>query len=904
MKSRVTYNRSKVGSSTTRLLVAVLRAPRILAALAALACAPFAQAADFYVAMPAPDGIGDDSNPGTSALPFATIGAAITAADAAIVGGDTSATIHVFDGTYTENSLTLANPITVVGESGDRDAVIVDADKVGRTFTLNHASATLSGITIRNGKTPSNNTDFGGNILISAAGGIVTNCVVSGGIANNGGNISIVESDAALVVDSTVSGGDANRGELGNGGNIYAKGGRVSRCVISNGISRAGFSSGEYGGANIHVARWDSHAGVVENCLVTGGECTSQGHGSGIHVTKYATAKIVNCTIVKNLPGSNNRAAVYLHSQSSNPKIVNCVIYDNGGTAATEWGNVSAARFYSCATASGAAISGGTDNIATLTDASFKDYANDDYHPVSGSVLVDAGCDPSSHASGCATDLDGVARPSGDACDIGCYEFDWSAVSVDVTFAASAIKVLIGESVTFTPQVFGAAGPFTFKWNFDDGAGDETSSAATMTHAFATAGLHYPTVSVSTDNGSTWAASYTATAPVQTAPAVLWLDVSNASPAYPYATEVTAATNLVDALSVLTNAAGALAMDGVTIRVKPGTYMGAGYPELSTSVTILGVGDRDAVIFDANQAGRAFVLNHAAATLSGITIRSGKLPNSSTDFGGNILVSVAGGIVTNCVVSGGIANNGGNISMESDEALVVDSTVSGGDANYGERGNGGNIYLKGGRVSRCVVSDGISRAGFGTGNYGGANIHVARWDGHTPVVENCLVTGGEFTSQGQGSGIHVIQHASTRIVNCTIVKNLPGSNNRAAVYLNSTSASAVNCAIYGNGGTAATEWGNVNGARFVNCATASDAAISGGTDNITTLTDADFKNYAGGNYLPKTGGALVNAGTNELYASYAISATDLAGNPRIIKKIIDIGCYEIASGVGLSIFVR
>ena len=406
MKSRVTYNRSKVGSSTTRLLVAVLRAPRILAALTALFAAPLALAADFYVATPANGG--DDSNPGTSAEPFATIGAAITAADAAIVGG-----------TYTENSLTLANPITVVGESGDRDAVIVDADKVGRTFTLNHASATLSGITIRNGKTPSNNTDFGGNILISAAGGIVTNCVVSGGIANNGGNISIVESDAALVVDSTVSGGDAN----GNGGNIYAKGGRVSRCVISNGISRAGFSSGEYGGANIHVARWDGHTPVVENCLVTGGECTSQGHGSGIHVTKYATAKIVNCTIVKNLPGSNNRAAVYLHSQSSNPKIVNCVIYGNGGTAATEWGNVNGARFVNCATASDAAISGGTDNITTLTDADFKNYAGGNYLPKTGGALVNAGTNElyASYAIS-ATDLAGNPRIIKKIIDIGCYE--------------------------------------------------------------------------------------------------------------------------------------------------------------------------------------------------------------------------------------------------------------------------------------------------------------------------------------------------------------------------------------------------------------------------------------------------------------------------------------------------
>ena len=60
----------------TRLSVAVLRAPRIFVALAAIAALAFtsALATDYYVAMPAPDGIGDDSNPGTSAAqPFGNV---------------------------------------------------------------------------------------------------------------------------------------------------------------------------------------------------------------------------------------------------------------------------------------------------------------------------------------------------------------------------------------------------------------------------------------------------------------------------------------------------------------------------------------------------------------------------------------------------------------------------------------------------------------------------------------------------------------------------------------------------------------------------------------------------------------------------------------------------------------
>ena len=149
-------------------------------ALGAMLMSTPVQAADFFVAT-----TGNDGNPGTSALPFKTIGAAITASDAAIVGGDTSATIHVADGTYMEHSLTLANPITIVGESGDRDAVIVNANGSAsnkrRTFTLNHAAATLSGITVKNGYMNVSGNNAGGNILISANGGVVTNCVVANG---------------------------------------------------------------------------------------------------------------------------------------------------------------------------------------------------------------------------------------------------------------------------------------------------------------------------------------------------------------------------------------------------------------------------------------------------------------------------------------------------------------------------------------------------------------------------------------------------------------------------------------------------------------------------------------------------------------------------------------------------
>ena len=863
----------------------------IFAALAIISAPVLA--ADFYVATD-----GNDGNPGTSALPFATIGAAITAADAAIVGGDTSATIHVFDGTYTENSLTLANPITVVGESGDRDAVIVDADKVGRTFTLNHASATLSGITVRNGML-TGTTVRGGNIYIDSNGGTVTNCVVANGVltgmnsdfTNGGGNI-YMNSASAMVADCIVTNG-AVSGTRANAGNVFMENGRVTRCLLAKGSS-----SGSLGCGGNAVLRGSS---VMDNCLITGGTLTGGDYGGGVVLRDTTTSRLVNCTIV----GNTGTRAV---SNKNNAKLVNCVIFGNGGTAQKEWGGDNAGGFINCAVAA-AAKSGftGSGCITTLTEVDFVDYANGDYAITAAGVLCDSAVDPSSYTSAdCSMALNGVSRPSGSGWDIGAYEYDQNQIAC--SFSVDGQSVLNASDTTFTPIVSGISGTITYKWDFDDGGSEITTTEAPYIYRFSTAKQHHVTLSVSGDGGSTWKASYTPALPILSAPAHIWLDASNAAGAtYPYDTEAKASTDLNSILGMLTNtvSGGATVLDGVTIHVKQGTYHGSDYLAIGSAVTIRGEGaSRESVVFDAESAGRVFRLNHASATISGVTVANGAISDAAA-CGGNICIDSNGGVVTNCVVASGrltginnpasFTTGGGNIYMQSASALVVDSVVTNGYVS-GTRACAGNIFVANGRVMRCVITNGSA---YSTGvSCNGGNALVTG----SGIIENCLITGG-FASAGDacygGAVCLRDDNGNARLVNCTII----GNSGTTGVY-SKNGGKVVNCVMYGNGDTPAKEWGNANAASFLNCSVSANAAISGGTANIATLTDADFKDYAGGNYAPKSGGVLVDAGSNELYALYATSATDLAGNPRINKKIIDIGCYEIASSVGLSIFVR
>ena len=389
--------------------------------------ATFMQPFDYYVAK-----TGNDGAEGTQGAPLLTIGRAIEMANAAIgqSGDGSCATIHVAPGTYEEDSLTIANPITIVGDGGNRDAVIVDANssssKKVRAFLLNHPKATISSLTVINGGWLGGT---GGNILIESAGGIVTNCVVANGvitldysIGTHGGNI-FMDSDAALVVDCVVTNGSA-ASTPGVGGNIAARKGRISRCVIRDGKANQGGGGGPDGGAG-NVFLYGT--AVMENCLVTGGTLNaSSGQGTGVNINS-TTAKLINCTIVGNYPKSGTtQAAVWLNAAAT---VVNCVIYGNGGTKATEWGNKNAACFYNCAFSADAEFSGGTSCVTDLTDAAFKDYAKGDYRPVAAGVLFNAGDNAAYTNNGAisATDLAGAARIVKKVIDIGCYETATSA---------------------------------------------------------------------------------------------------------------------------------------------------------------------------------------------------------------------------------------------------------------------------------------------------------------------------------------------------------------------------------------------------------------------------------------------------------------------------------------------
>jgi hypothetical protein len=301
---------------------------------------------------------------------------------------------------YTGSGYTLSTPIMVVGETGDpKDVSITDNSNSGasgsRAFLISHPFAGLSALTIRgyglNGK--ANNHFCGGHINMSA--GFVDNCVITGG-----------------------RGARAASGGWGrsSGGNVYMSGGRLTRSKITGGQAVAWKQSKDensrrsYGGGV--YATGDA---VVDSCLIYGNGSATITYGGGVCLD--GNAVMSNSTIADNTtdpayPGAG--VCIY----SANAKVINCVLYGNGGTAKAEFGTTNLGKYMCCAS------SVTNESCATwylMDESAFMGYLVQDFRHNPSSPLTDHGTVFAPYDDPIATDLFGNPRKSGAAYDIGYY---------------------------------------------------------------------------------------------------------------------------------------------------------------------------------------------------------------------------------------------------------------------------------------------------------------------------------------------------------------------------------------------------------------------------------------------------------------------------------------------------
>jgi len=181
-----------------------------------------------------------------------------------------------------------------------------------------------------------------------------------------------------------------------------------------------------------------------------------------------------------------------------------------------------------------------------------------------------------------------------------------------------------------------------------------------------------------------------------------------------------------------------------------------------------------------------------------------------------------------------------------------------GNGGYnGNVGGGGAIKASGGTIRNCEFSG--NRVS--VGGHGGAIYLV----GGSPVVESCTIVSNALTATGyDGGGIYRASGAVTNTI----------------AYFNAVSGVHSNVA-----GTLA---------NFVHCCA---PELSSGAGNITA--DPAFTDLALADYRPRFTSPCINAGTNQLWM---INAMDLAGQPRLLDRIVDIGAYEMPAAAKGTVF--
>ena len=345
--------------------------------------------------------------------------------------------------------------------------------------------------------------------------------------------------------------------------------------------------------------------------------------------------------------------------------------------------------------------------------------------------------------------------------------------------------------------------------------------------------------------------------------------------------------------------------DVCTIHVAPGEYQITSEIGVSWPIHIVGEGATpdDVVVTNVNTASsamhRIFTLNNEGAMVAGLTIAGG-CDRYWNNAGAGFRVDIGGGTISNCVVRDCYsmhAESIGGVGGYMQNGLVTHTVFRNLEARLNSRHA---------NASLCLTLSGYDK------------------DGVAGMAENCLFVDCYTTNSmvlvrlDRSYSVGAKEKAALR--NCTIANCYAGGDG-TNIYVSSEGEVSTNftriCAVmmYGNcevknvvaaGNTdrdgnplaLVTNGGQGRYNCFENCAT--DCQTDGlptGTDGVTASLPAStvvgtvssfFKNYARGDYRPKIGGPLVNAGTN--YEDMA--AIDLLGKPRKVGRSADIGCYE------------
>ena len=832
----------------------------------------------------------------------------------AAINNAPNGTVTLAAGTYRIiRAITISNGASLVGGgSTPKDVVLSLATRTAADGDWNVISIESSANTIVSNLTVTTreakwDNGFGPKGAISMNSGLVVDCVVRDCTTHNnaysGGGVNMTGGTMRRCLVAYCNANDSGGGGA-SGEGIYMTGGLVENCtVVSNGSTNASYMGSTGSGGAVYVKN-----GVLRNCLVVNN--WNRVGSSGVTVRENATVE--NCTIAYNMQNCAVAVAKGVDFSGTGITFRNNIVWGN-----TAYDGSLANYNFAAGVNNDAFVYNdtkplvvGTGNISV--DPEFVDVANGDYH-TAYTYCTDAGT-TLGWMDG-AVDLDGNARVRNSHVDMGCYEREaptgfacrMNLVSDDGTDLAN-VTVECGDSANTANSA-----TWTFKRVQDDHVVNATGLSAS---------LQLPTgtwnVRVDISNGHDSDVLEKLGAVVVQASKV-YVNASGSSE-FPYDTVEKGLPSIIDALQSLG--------PGGTIYVAEGSYVISSSIKLvdergSRIVSLAGpektiVRIDNATPFNSDDGEHGLHLACDTAYVSGLTFVAGRngpyYTGEEYTSRGLLKMRAAGAVVTNCVFRDLKCRNRiwGN-GLDIKEGTVVDCLFTRIDSfsSGGAVPQGGVLCIQGGLVDRTRIVECWARES-NTGDGGKGDV-IGVWGSGT--LRNSLVT--RCTSEHDTPiyiGVSPSGGKGGHLENCTILAN---TNLHATIKEKFWFAGGVivnggsitNCIVVDNWsvfGNAVSNIYNEAGADGIGYSLVNDRAgdatfVTAANHNINVQPGTQlFRIPEKGNFTPRNNSPAVDSAFT---LAWMETARDLAGGPRIVDRIPDIGCYE-ASPQGFSIRLR
>lgn len=644
----------------------------------------------------------------------------------------------------------------------------------------------------------------------------------------------------------------------GLGGGLFADStsATVSHCIVS-GNSAANAGGGTY-------------SGFLDNCLVTG----NYGYfGGGSRQTV-----MVNCTVAAN-------TATFVGGVLGGA-FTNCIVFANtdSNVGASNYDEIESISFaYSCTTPLPSSGAGNIDDDPLFVSAS-------DFHLSGASPCFDVGTNAAATAG---TDLQGYPRIVFSTVDMGAYERQTLPV---LSLGAQGGGGTTTGSGSYFPgtSVEISVTPLSANWLFTGWNDGDTNLVRTI---------------VMPGDSITYIAEFTR----QIGPVTAYVSQVSSNPVYPYADWATAATNIQDAVDVLSSGDVVVVGDGIYDQGGRSSLYGSTTNRLliSHNITVKSLngpavteirGAKDPITTNGLSAVRCVWMN-SGGVLSGFTLSNGATSTNGLgggSYGGTLIDCIlvgnsagdAGGgsyngVLTNCTLSGNTAIDGGGASSSTLTGCVISNNLAYGDGGGAHKSTltdctiaentandaGGGAFSVTMTNCRILNNDATYSGGAGGSGYIGAQ----------STLYNCTVTGNTAADVGGGTGYGSV------LYNCTLTGNAAGQLSGGSHW-----GTLYNCIVVNNSAPNSPNynWDGAYGSIFrYSCTT----PLPPGAGNITE--NPGFIDAGNGNLRLSASSPCIDSGNN----GYVRSATDADGNTRVIASTVDMGAYEAAPGVEITV---